>query len=269
MANNTNTVKTDRQAINAEKQLKAMNNATEIVDALRTLSKKRDEWETTVFKKANEGLYALLADCLKVYLEKFVTAEDAGRKELRKQLITELSNNRIKVQKNTNILTMLTRMVFQSDRKRAHGYGYVLAAAVSHGWTPEELPQQIANEGGIEEIKRKMVKSAEAIERTEKLNQAKSSIKEDIEGAAVTPIASVELEGLEGNYAILLARPGSDGVANIVGALSNVSEALFKTLIAQMAKAKIKGDEESAILDNEVNMFAVAASNDDNAKKAA
>ena len=40
--------------------------ANSIVQKLDVLSVKRKEWEATDYKKANEGLYAILASCLEV-----------------------------------------------------------------------------------------------------------------------------------------------------------------------------------------------------------
>jgi nuclear transport factor 2 (NTF2) superfamily protein len=72
------------------------------------------------------------------------------------------------VQKNSTTLTMFIRYVFGSDRKRAHGYAYVLKAAISHGIRADGLEKFIFDEGGIEEIKRKMVASEKAIANKEK-----------------------------------------------------------------------------------------------------
>ena len=41
--------------------------ANTIVQSLDGLSVRRQQWEATDYKKANEVLYALLADCLGVY----------------------------------------------------------------------------------------------------------------------------------------------------------------------------------------------------------
>jgi hypothetical protein len=46
--------------------------ASTIVQQLDGLAVRRKEWETTDYKKANDGLYALLADCLSVYQARFV-----------------------------------------------------------------------------------------------------------------------------------------------------------------------------------------------------
>ena len=133
-----------------------------IVQSLDALSLARDNWEQTTFKKANEGLYDLLSQCQGVFETKFIKGSQDDKKTLRNELITRLSAMKIKTQKNSPTLTLFVRYVFSSDRKRAHGYSYVLNAAISHEIAAAQLPQWIVSEGGIEEIKRKMVQSDEA-----------------------------------------------------------------------------------------------------------
>jgi len=52
--------------------------ASTIVQQLDGLAVRRKEWETTDYKKANDGLYALLADCLSVYQARFVKGLGLG-----------------------------------------------------------------------------------------------------------------------------------------------------------------------------------------------
>ena len=53
--------------------------------------------------------------------------------------------------------------MFNADRKRAQGYGNVLAAAVQEKITVEGFAEWVVEQGGVEEIKRKMVKKPEAL----------------------------------------------------------------------------------------------------------
>lgn len=226
-----------------------VNNTVQQLDALRI---QRANWEATDYKKANDGLYALLADTQGIYENKFLKASEQERKDLRKELEAKLNADGIKVQKNTTTLTMLVRFVFGSDRKRAHGYAYVLKAAISNDVTANNLPAYIINEGGIEELKRKMVKSEEAQQRQAALAQATNDVKAEIEFANIKPLAKVKLAGLTGKYAILLAKPGVDGDAAIVGTLSDVEDALYNALLKKMAKVKAAVNTENAALNKEV-----------------
>lgn len=234
-----------------------------IVQQLDALSVKRDQWERTDYKKANEGLYALLSDCLGLFNAEFVNASNDDRKALREGLTVKLKAAGVKVQKNTNTLTMLVRYVFASDRKRAHGYAYVLSAAIADKIAESDLPAYIINAGGIEEIKRLTVKSEEAKVRQSAIVAAEAKVRSEVVLAEVAPLGKVAIAGLKGEYAVLLAKPGADGVATIVGALSEVSDAIINAMLISMAKERVKRNEENAQLGKEIDdLFNAPASND-------
>ncbi len=225
--------------------------ANSSVQTLDGLLARRKKWEATDYKKANEGLYALLADCLALFKDKFVDAGEDSKKALRSELTHKLKADGVKVQTTTPTLTMFVRYVFGSDRKRAHGYAYVLKAAYKEGVTAKGLSDYIVSAGGIEEVKRKMVLSEEALAKRAVLESAKVAVKSNMEVASTTPLAQVALAGVTGDYAVLLARPTPDGMVNIVGVLSEAKDTLVEALIAQMAKRKVGDDETSAALDKE------------------
>jgi hypothetical protein len=237
--------------------------ANDTVLLLDALSNTRDKWEKTDFKKANDGLYQLLSDCLAVYETKFVNGGKHDQKALRDQLTIELKKAGVKVQKNTNTLTMLTRFVFRSDRKRAHGYASVLVAALSHSVSASNLCNFIVSAGGIEEIKRLSVKKPEAIHRAQQLEDAKTDVKSQIEKAERTPLAQIAIPNLSGSFALCLVKPNLDSTASVVGTLSDLSESMINALVKAMAKDQVKTDDESAQMDKEVqDMLAGKSAND-------
>jgi hypothetical protein len=160
-----------------------------------------------------------------------------------------LQADNVRVVKTSTTLTMLARFVFNSDRKRAQGYGYVLAAAVSHGIEAAGFPAWVVGEGGIEEIKRNMVKKPEAIAKQQAVKAATVAVNGDLELNALQPLAHVGLNGLTGKYVVLLAKPNVNGGVDIVGSLSDVNEALTNALIQRMAKAQV----EAAAADKELS----------------
>jgi len=224
--------------------------ASSIVQTLDGLAAMRKTWESTDFKKANDGLYALLAQCLETFENKFVNASESDRKTLRSELTTLLQAAGVKVQKNTTTLNMFVRYVFGSDRKRAHGYAYVLTAALSHKKTAAELPAWIADCGGIEEIKRLMIKSEESKAKAARLESAHNIVKSDVEQAILSPMATLELS-LSGNYAVLLAKPNPDGTTSIIGALSEVTEGLLNDLLLRMARQRLDSNDKGTQVNNE------------------
>lgn len=239
--------------------------ANTTVQTLDGLVARRVQWEPTDYKKANEGLYALLSDCLAVFTDKFIKADTDGQKALRQDLTDKLKADGVKVQKTTPTLTMFVRYVFGSDRKRAHGYANVLKAAYKDGITAEHLPAYIVEAGGIEEVKRKMVQSSEAKAKREAYEVAKLSVELLLDFNSATPLASVPLSGVTGGYAVLLGRPTPDGMINIVGVLPEAKEDLISVLIAHMAKRKIKDDEAVVELSKEATDLMAASAEAANA----
>ena len=226
--------------------------ANTIVQQLDVLSVRRKEWEATDYKKANDGLYALLADCLGVFNERFVKADENVQKAFRVQLRDRLTADGIRVVKTSTTLTMLARYVFNSDRKRAQGYGYVLAAAVSHGVEAAGFPEWVAEQGGLEEIKRKMVKSEAAKKRQQDVQAATAEVKGELELNALQPLAHVDINGMTGTYAVLLVKPNVNGGVDVVGSLSEANDALVNALIQRMAKAQVALQQAEKELDSQV-----------------
>lgn len=226
--------------------------ANTIVQQLDALANQRQQWESTDYKKANEGLYDLLAQCLSIYQARFVKGSTQDQKALRSGLIQRLTADRIRVVKTSTTLTMLARFVFNSDRKRAQGYAYVLTAAVSHGVMASDFKAWVTKEGGIEQIKRYMVKSQEALARKAALDTATVAVKSEIEQRALKPLAHVCIEGLSGSYAMLLVKPNPTGMADVVGALDSLDAVLVNALIVRMAKAQVRSTEADAELGKQV-----------------
>jgi len=233
-----------------------VSNTVAALDGLRT---QRKSWERNEYKKANDVLFALLADCLAVFEGTFINASADERKMLRKELEAQLKKDGIKVQRNTVTLTMFIRFVFSADRKRAHSYAYVLKAAVSSGISSANLAGYIRSSGGIEEVKRKMVVSEKALKKREQVAVAQDAVKAAIDDAVIQPLATVKLANITGDYAVLLAKPSANGEVAIVATLSDVNEALYKQLLVRMAKVKAEDDIVSESLNREaVDLLATA-----------
>ena len=222
-----------------------------LVTQLDGLVVKRKQWEATDYKKANEGLYGLLASCLDVFNSKFVNAGDDDKKTLRGELKNRLTADGVRVQRNTTTLTMFVRFVFGSDRKRAHGYTYVLKAAISYEVTAASLPSWIIEQGGIEEVRRQMIVSEKALENRAALANAKAQVIAKVEQASVTPLAKFSMTGVSGDYALLLAKPAPNGTVSIVGVISDINEAFYNACLLKMARVKAADNAESLALSKE------------------
>ena len=222
-----------------------------VVTQLDGLATQRKRWEAKDYKKANEGLYSLLANCLEVFNKEFVAATDGNKIALRTDLTARLQAEGVRVQRNTTTLTMFVRFVFGSDRKRAHGYTYVLKAAISYGITSASLPSWIVEQGGIEEVKRQMIVSAKALQARATLATARSQVAANVEQAEVTPLAKLSIAGVTGQYALLLARPSPDGMVSIVGVLADVEEGFYNACLLKMARTKAADNAQTQALSKE------------------
>ena len=227
--------------------------ANTIVQQLDVLSVRRKEWEATHYKKSNDGLYELIGGCVGVFTERFVKGTEADQKALRISLIQRLQADGIRIVKSSTTLTMLARFVFNSDRKRAQGYSYVIAAAVSQGIQVADFAEWIVKQGGIEEVKRIMVKSEKSKIKQIAIEAATAVVKGSLELNALQPLAHVGIAGLSGNYAVLLVKPDVNGGADIVGSLSDINDSLVNALILRMAKEQVAKDEADKALGTQIS----------------
>jgi hypothetical protein len=69
---------------------------------------------------------------------------------------------------------------------------------------------------------------------------------------ALQPLAHVGLNGLTGNYAVLLVKPNVEGGADIVGSLSDVNDSLVNALILRMAKEQVAKEEADKELGTQI-----------------
>lgn len=239
------------------------------VSSLDALVSRRKEWEATDYKKANETLYLLLADCLEIYLTRFLNEmSNSNQKALRTELTARLKEAGIKVQSNSQTLTMLVRFVFGSDRKRAHGYTYVLKAAIAMQVSPKDLPRFITAQGGVEEIKRVVAATEETLAKREQRLQALNSVKVNAENAETNPLTSAALSAAEsyGQYAVLIAKPTECGLMNVVAVLRNAEASVIESLFKRIAREEAELAKETDVKAQEVAGFAYSrnkhASND-------
>ena len=246
--------------------------ATSIVQSLDALSLARDDWEKTAFKKANEGLYDLLAKCLDVYLTKFINAEKGDMKTLRGELVERLTHMGVRCTKQSTTLTLLVRFVFVCDRNRASTYGKVIAAAVQEGVPPAMLSSWITSKKGIEEIKKESLISEEAKQRKHKREEAKMTAEGQIKEAEINPLATVSIDGINASkQSILLCAGDGNGDFKVTYVLTEVPESLFKALIKSAAKVIVKEEEKDDAMNLEKQELRInsEAANEQQLKKAA
>ena len=136
-----------------------------LVSELDQLAEACAAWEAGAFATANEGLYSLLASCLAIYKTRFINGGKEDQKALRTELVGRLGAAGIRAKKSTMTMTLLIRFIFKADSRRAHAYSYVMRAALEAGIEAAQLPDFIRAAGGVEEIRREAVISADAAKR--------------------------------------------------------------------------------------------------------
>jgi hypothetical protein len=242
--------------------------ATTVVKYLTKLKEKRVTWEATVYAKSNDSLYDLLAKCLELFNDRFLTAGDEDRKALRNELGALLKTDGIKVQRNTTTLTMFIRFVFGNDRKRAHNYAYVLKAAISYEITAPKLKGFILENGGIEEIKRKMVVSEEAKANKQKREDEFGLVKAKAELAEISPLATVKYDLVNNStgFAVLIVKPSTKGNSNVVAVLENAKEDLVDALFKRIAKDSLAKKQEAKTIETETATLKSGTASNDIAK---
>jgi hypothetical protein len=119
-------------------------------DRIEALAIEREVWESTVYARSNEQLYALIQKCYGLYIE-LTTGADLGAK---KGSFRDYINTKGYVFKDsTPITAKIIRCVFgDKDRRRLSTYHTVLRRAASEQWLLEEVPAKIAQFGGVQEI---------------------------------------------------------------------------------------------------------------------
>jgi hypothetical protein len=207
--------------------------------ALLSLAQEREQWDNNAYKTSNLQLYALLGKAMNLFDSLYVKAKKAERIVLRDFFEKTLSADGIRIQANTNILTLFVRYIFRADRNRTNTYVQVLKIAAKEKVTAERLPGWISNAGGVEEVKRSGSENPKVHLNKADFNKEVSEIRAEVEKNAVTPLATVALNGVSGSYALLLVKPFSEEV-RVVGSLSNLSETQIEGMFKSMAKERIK-----------------------------
>ena len=223
--------------------------ASKTFHILEKLCAERQEWEGQEYLSSTARLYNLLAAVYGVYEKKFVDAKDEDRRTLRQQLVGKLNEAGIGVRKSTDTLGLLIRYVFQADRRRVMSYKYAILAARSHDVSYEELPEWLSNEGGLEEVARKVSFSQETLDRREELLKSINRVQEVISKRSGDPLGVVTLPiKAMGNRVMMLAEPDSEGGFKILYVFDNPTDGVQSNLIRQAAtsQASVQMDIQSS-----------------------
>ena len=144
------------------------------INHLDQLSVIRDEFENKTLRGSNKELYKILSDVYSLFIE---IDSNKSKYDILKLKIA-LKDRGFKIQNNTPVLTLLIRYVFNSDRTRSYNYNRVISSAHQREISPGKLSDFIEEEGGIEECKKRFVRSNKSLEKEEKKNNEINNILE-------------------------------------------------------------------------------------------
>jgi hypothetical protein len=122
---------------------------------------------------------------------------------------------------------------------------------------PQDLPRFITEQGGIEEIKRAVAVSEETLAKREQRQQALNDVKANAEIAEINPLTSASLNPAAsyGQYAVLIAKPGEDGVMNVVAVLHDAEACVVEAIFKRIAKEELQAKEEAQAREKEIAGF--------------
>jgi len=220
------------------------NPETAIADAIEHLIEKRTHWENNELASANESLYGLLQHCY--MLNNTMLGGDSMAKNLRKGLGNYIDQADYKFTDATPLITKIIRCVFGVDRRRVNAYASALRVAISEKVSVMELPKYLKAAGGIEEVRRKGVKTSKTMKQKVELGRAVLS---------TDAIASVRSDSLSAAYStssteegvVLLATREDDGsfaIRQVVQSNTAVKSALAACASVGAEKEKAREVEE-------------------------
>ncbi len=201
--------------------------ATDTTNYVSKLVSTRIEWENNAYRKSNEQLYALLAECFSMYTAMCLDNDRA--KQLRKDLNDYIESNKLTFKKSTHTLVRIVRCVFgEADKRRISTYGIVLRSAFSQQIESSKLVDFIKQYGGVQEIK---LAKTNALSVKAKAEVALTSLDTEVIAEIENKAVATKLDASKiGQRVIFIAKQLANGKFVINGAVN--SEGAVNTAMA-------------------------------------
>ncbi len=201
--------------------------ATDTTNYVSKLVSTRIEWENNAYRKSNEQLYALLAECFSMYTAMCLDNDRA--KQLRKDLNDYIESNKLTFKKSTHTLVRIVRCVFgEADKRRISTYGIVLRSAFSQQIESTKLVDFIKQYGGVQEIK---LAKTNALSVKAKAEVALTSLDTEVIAEIENKAVATKLDASKiGQRVIFIAKQLANGKFVINGAVN--SEGAVNTAMA-------------------------------------
>lgn len=137
----------------------------DVITQADVLSTRHDQYVEQFVTRANDELYAMLSDMMRV--REHIVASDCEEylvKNLRKTLRERWS---IKTQKNTSITALVVRYITRGNRQLVHNYARTIDTAIAAGVTSAKLVDYIKQQGSIDALRKKTVDKARRQQQTQ------------------------------------------------------------------------------------------------------
>lgn len=132
-----------------------------------TLSTRHDMYVEQFVTRANDELYAMLADMMRAREDIAASGcEEYLVKSLRKSLRERWD---IKTQKNTSVTALVVRYITRGKRQLVHNYAGVIDRAAAAGITSDKLVDYIRQQGSIDAIRKKTADTELRKQQTEQV----------------------------------------------------------------------------------------------------
>jgi hypothetical protein len=229
-------------------------NVTKLIDA-------RVEYEANTLARSKRELYVILAVIYRLFIE---AVANNCVKETVALMREQMSKRSVRVQSNTNAITVFVRYVFNSDRKRAYNYASTLMVALQADVSGDLLAEFIESSNGVEECKKQFRKSDAAKSNEAQLAAAKVSVVDSLsamQAQTVVKLANTKYE-LEENtqFVFVVARKCADGSLELLHAVNKTTVALQNAAIKQLAKHYVETNGKAMqVAESAINKAASAS----------
>lgn len=229
-------------SISAQQKALVSNAAISKLDALAS---RRQVWQRDHYEHTNKVLYEMLAECLAIYYE---VKGSKAEKTLIDDIEANLALRNVVVQRNTPVLTLIVKYVFNAERRRASAYSRALRVAVADNITSDNFAGWVAAQGGIEEVAATQGLRDETKQKNAALESKKAEVKELLTNRLDQPLALVPKSPLAepadaGEYTLLIGKMGASGQTQVLSVVPGATQAMIEQAIKLIAEALIRAAE--------------------------
>lgn len=182
--------------------------ANDAVKKLDNLAVRQEKWSIGLYKKSNDELYSLLAECYDEVM--LIRLQGRGVVSALNKILAERG---ISFNDATKLETKVVRAVFGNIGKRAFSYSSVLVLAKAEGVETKDFATWITNSGGVEEVRKKSKldgKTPSEI-REESIDRVSEAL------GTISAITLSDFEVIDGlDFLVAVVRQNADGTTDIV-----------------------------------------------------